>query len=85
MFTRKEIGLLVTGYTGVGCSKFSEFHTFAEETLGRPIQTLELADTKVWEELKEKLKPQFLAFAQWCAEHDETVDGAKALSLMLGE
>jgi hypothetical protein len=35
-------------------------HRFIEETVGRPVQTIEMADHKFMEQLKEKLRPQII-------------------------
>lgn len=40
--------------------KFSIFHKYIEDLLGRPIWTHELAIEAVWNEIKEKSKPDFL-------------------------
>lgn len=54
---------IVTAYTGVTMltgEKFSIFHKYIEDLLGRPIWTHELASETVWNEIKEKSKPDFL-------------------------
>lgn len=54
---------IITAYTGITMltgDKFSIFHKYIEDILGRPIWTHELADTSVWEEIKEKSKKDFL-------------------------
>lgn len=38
----------------------SDIHELAEKLLGRPVWTHELAYPEIWEELREKVKPQFL-------------------------
>lgn len=43
-FTPKEIGQIVTAYTGVMCSTFPDFHEYAERILGRPIFTHEFGE-----------------------------------------
>jgi hypothetical protein len=67
MFTPKQIGLIVTAYTGIGCCNIANLHAFVEEVLGRPVFTHEFANEELWAELKEKVKPEFLAFAEWCS------------------
>ena len=71
MFTPKQIGLIVTAYTGIGCIGMAEFHSFAEEKLGRPIFTHEFADKKVWEALKEEVRADFMRLAEWCCKSEE--------------
>lgn len=54
---------IVTAYTGVTMlmgEKFSIFHKYIQDLLGRPIWTHELASEAVWNEIKEKSKPDFL-------------------------
>ena len=54
---------VVTAYTGVTMlagEKFSIFHKYIEDIMGRPVWTHELADGKVWEQIKEKSKDDFL-------------------------
>lgn len=56
----KEQAAIVGVYTGVSCGPFSDIHELAEKLLGRPVWTHELAYPEIWEELSEKVKPQFL-------------------------
>lgn len=54
---------IVTAYTGITMlagEKFSIFHKYIEDLLGRPVWTHELASETVWNEIKEKSKPDFL-------------------------
>lgn len=54
---------IVTAYTGVNMlarDKFSIFHKYIQDILGRPVWTHELADPAVWEEIKKKSKKDFL-------------------------
>lgn len=67
MFTPRQIGLIVTAYTGIGCCNFNEFHAYAENLLNRPILTHEFGDGAVWNELKEKTRAEFLKLAEWCS------------------
>lgn len=56
----KEQAAIVGVYTGVSCGPFSDIHELAEKLLGRPVWTHELAYPEIREELREKVKPQFL-------------------------
>lgn len=56
----KEQAAIVGVYTGVSCGPFSDVHEPAEKLLNRPILTHEMAFPEIWEELREKVKPQFL-------------------------
>lgn len=54
---------IITAYTGITMltgEKFSIFHKYIEDILGRSVWTHELADHNVWEEIKEKSKSDFL-------------------------
>lgn len=53
--------LVVSAYTGYLMTDFRLVHGFIEERLGRPIWTHEFAGENLWEEIREKLKPDFLA------------------------
>lgn len=58
---------IVTAYTGITMltgEKLSIFHKYIEDLLGRPIWTHELANREVWEEIKEKSKPDFIKLCQ---------------------
>ena len=63
---------IVTAYTGITMltgEKFSIFHKYIQDILGRPIWTHELASEAVWNEIKEKSKPDFL---ELCKTEDES-------------
>ena len=58
---KKQEAIIISAYTGfLLTKKFSDMHEFAEETLGRPIMTHEFAEPKLFEELREKLKPRIV-------------------------
>lgn len=57
----KEERIIVSAYTGFLMCDFDDMHKYIEEKLGRPVWTHELADPKVLEEIREKIKPEFLA------------------------
>lgn len=56
----KAIVMAHTGITMLAGEKFSIFHKYIEDLLGRPVWTHELADELVWNEIKEKSKDDFL-------------------------
>lgn len=62
----KEIGAIVSAYTGVVCGDFHEFHKYAEKLLGHSIWTHEFGDRDVFEEIKRKAKPDFIRLHVWC-------------------
>lgn len=58
--TRQE-KIIVSAYTGVLMCDFSDMHKYIEEKLGRPVWTHEMASYNVQEEIKNAVKPDFLA------------------------
>lgn len=58
MTTREK--QIVSAYTGILMCPVDSLHKYVEELLGRPVYTHELASHDVWEEIKEKSKPEFL-------------------------
>lgn len=56
----KEQAAIIGLFTGVSCGPFADIHELAERLANRPIWTHEFANQKVWDELKEKVKPMFL-------------------------
>jgi hypothetical protein len=59
-----KVGLGYTLATGRLFCKFSDFHEFAEELLGRPIFTHEFADKQLWEELRQIFEGQAKAILE---------------------
>lgn len=53
--------VVISAYTGVLMCKFEDLHEYIETLLERPVWTHELADKDVWNQVKEKSKPDFLA------------------------
>lgn len=56
----KQERLIVSAYTGVLMCDFSEFHSYVEQLLQRPVLTHELALEGVQKEIKEKVQSAFL-------------------------
>lgn len=57
----REQAAIIGAYTGFTCGPFEDIHRKVEQVLGRPVWTHELASEKLCEEIREKLKPEFLA------------------------
>ena len=58
---------IVMAYTDVCMlkgDKLNIFYDYLEEILGYPVWTHELADDRVWQKIKEKAKPDFLALCE---------------------
>lgn len=66
---KKEEKLIVSAYTGFLMCDWDDLHKFIEDTLGRPVWAHELADDKVTEDVRLRLKPRFLAI---CAAQEES-------------
>ena len=58
--TRREAAI-VTMYTGILIGDFHDAHAYAEELMGRPLQTLEMACDEIGLQIKEKAKPDFMS------------------------
>lgn len=58
--TRRE-SAIVSAYTGVLIGWWDDFHRYAEEKMGRPVLTHELASRELMDELKELSRPDFVA------------------------
>jgi hypothetical protein len=57
----KEQAIVLSAYTGILlCDDFGEVHEYIEKILERPVWTHELASKEVWEQIKEKSKPDFM-------------------------
>ena len=58
---------IISAYTGIAMltgDKFSIFHKYVEDILGRSVWTHELADRAIWEEIREKSTNDFLALCK---------------------
>lgn len=58
-FTEQQ-AIVITGFTGKMACGFSKFHEDVEKRLGRPVFTHELAEKRVWEEIKEAYRADFI-------------------------
>lgn len=57
----KEQAIILTGFTGMLCGSFSQFHEDVEKRLGRPVWTHEFADKDFTAEVKEAYKEDFIS------------------------
>ena len=64
----KQEKLIVSAYTGILMTDFSDFHEFIEKRLDRPVWTHELANKEFIKELKESVEDDFLRL---CEENNE--------------
>ena len=56
----KQEKIIVSAYTGVLMCDFDDMHKYIEEKMQRPVFTHELGNENFLEELKEKVKPDFI-------------------------
>jgi len=52
--------VILSAYTGILMCNMSEVHKYIEKLLSRPVWTHKLSSEILWEEIKEKAKPDFL-------------------------
>lgn len=64
----KHEAIVVSAYTGFLMCNFSDVHEYVEKKLGRPVWTHEFADKNIWDEIREKIRPDFVKI---CAEVQE--------------
>lgn len=57
----KQEKIIVSAYTGVLMCDFTDIHTYIEKVMGRPVFTHELASYNVQSEIRERVKPDFMA------------------------
>lgn len=60
----KDEKLIVSAYTGVLMCDMGDLQKYIEGVLGRPVWTHELADCEVTDEIKAKVKNDFLALCE---------------------
>ena len=73
--TPKEAAI-VTAYTTYLCGSFDSFHAYAEEKLGRPVYSHEMAEPAFWLVLADASKEDFLNLkvdekCEWSRESDD--------------
>ena len=57
--TNRE-AVVISAYTGILMSKYSLYHKYVEELLGRPVYTDELCSEKIHNTIKDKAKDEFV-------------------------
>ena len=58
--TRREAAV-ISAYTGILCGSVEDMHRYVEKILERPVMTHEMADKKLWAEIKEASRSDFLS------------------------
>lgn len=64
----KEQAIIVTGFTGICCIDFTEFHADVEKRLGYPVFTHQFADKDFGEKINDLYREDFIAI---CASSEE--------------
>jgi hypothetical protein len=65
-FTPKEVGAIVSAFTGYVLGDFAEMQLYADRLLGRPVWTHEFAAKGMEEKMRELSKPDFIKLDAWC-------------------
>lgn len=61
----KHERMIISAYTGVLVAKnFDEFHEWVEQYLGIPVWSHEFALQEFWDNLKQKVEPEFMAIVE---------------------
>ena len=61
----KEQALILSGFTGVLCCGFADFHEDVEKRLGRSVWTDEFGSQELNDEIKEAYKPDFMTLCNY--------------------
>lgn len=56
----KEQAVVISGFTGILCGEFSDFHTDVEKRLGRGVQTFEFGSKEFAAEVKKLYEADFI-------------------------
>lgn len=62
----KEQAVIITGFTGILCGSFSDFHADVEKRLGRGVQTFEMGMKSFMTEIKKLYEADFIEIATVC-------------------
>lgn len=61
----REQAAVIGAYTGFMCGPFEDIHATIERVMGRPVWTHEMGEKTLMEEVRQRMKQDFLAL---CAE-----------------
>ena len=62
----KEQAVIITGFTGILCGSFSDFHADLEKRFGRGVQTFEMGMKPFTAEIKKLYEADFIEIATVC-------------------
>ena len=68
----KEQAVIITGFTGILCGSFSDFHADLEKRLGRGVQTFEMGMKPFTAEIKKLYEADFIEIATVCNQAAKT-------------
>ena len=69
----KEQAVIITGFTGILCGSFGDFHADVEKRLGRGIQTFEMGMKSFMAEVKKLYEADFIEIATVCVDQAQAV------------
>lgn len=64
-FSRKEIGAIVSTYTGIMLGDFHDMHGYIEKLMGRPVWTHEMGNKEFAQKIKALAHPDFIRLHEW--------------------
>ena len=74
----EKLSTIFSAYTGFSFGPFPELHAYIEKVMGRPVWTHEMADPKLWDQIREKAKPDFLEALKRLSAIEVVDEGPKA-------
>lgn len=69
----KEQAVIITGFTGILCGSFSDFHADVEKRLDRGVQTFEMGVKSFMDEVKKLYEDDFYKIATFCVDQAKTI------------
>ena len=69
----KEQAVIITGFTGILCGSFGDFHADVEKRLGRGVQTFEMGMKSFMAEVKKLYEADFIEIATVCVDQAQAV------------
>jgi|GEM_PF-6285823 len=67
----KEQAVIITGFTGILCGSFSDFHADVEKRLGRGVQTFEMGMKSFMTDIKKLYEADFIEIATVCNQEEK--------------
>ena len=69
----KEQAVIITGFTGILCGSFGDFHADVEKRLGRGVQTFEMGMKSFMAEVKKLYEADFIEIVTVCVDQAQAV------------